>query len=175
MSSLMDGSFSWGYLSWTLGIPRHTACSQVQPYQGLHRTAMFEHANPQPSCFPNFNRCRCWHSPPPQPQSLQCFAHKTNQGRSEWSIRKTFKATLNLPGDKTLFWLKALKRATTHELYQRKEGSYKLLYIHRYSPALSHIQSSTERRCIVVEGQLYFAVSFRSIRKGKGRVLCLSE
>lgn len=89
MSSLMDGLFSWGFLCWTLGLHRHTACSQVQPYQGLHRTAMFEHANPQPSFFPNFNRCRCWHYPPPTPDNHSfCNVLHTKQTRA--GLREAF-------------------------------------------------------------------------------------
>lgn len=59
-----------------------TACSQVQSYQGLHRTAMFEQPNPQPSFFPNFNSCRCCHFPPTTTASVM-FCTQTQRGPAQ--------------------------------------------------------------------------------------------
>lgn len=57
-----------------------TACSQVQSYLVLHRAAMFEHHNPQPSFFPNFNSCRCCHFPQ---NNYLCNVLHTNPKRAQ--------------------------------------------------------------------------------------------
>lgn len=68
--------------------PNRTACSQVQSYQGLQRTAMFEHPNPQPSFFPNFNSCRCCHfSPTTTGSAMFCTQTQRGPGRRGAFVR----------------------------------------------------------------------------------------
>lgn len=110
--------------------PLHrTAGSQVQSYRGLHRTAMFEHPNPQPSLFLRTSiAAAVATSPPPPPPPTTASVMFCTQTQRGPGLRETFvrpsKGELNLLDDKTLFRPVSLKSVTRRELYQKPEHTH---------------------------------------------------
>lgn len=146
-------------------VPR---CSHLKACAGQ---LMFEHPNPQPSFFPNFNGCRCCHFPSP---TTACVVFCTQTGRGQESFVRPSKGASRSPlAGKTPCWPLALKTVTmqrskglsTRACSRKKEGN-------TLSPTRTSEHKHMQRRRPRQDGWPALAPSiFRQIsRRGKGQV-----
>lgn len=154
-------------------VPR---CSHIKACAGQ---LMFEHPNPQPSFFPNFNGCRCCHFPSPTTACVM-FCTQTRRGQESF-VRPSKGASRSPLDDKTLHWPLALKTVTiewskglsTRACSRKKERN-------REKKTLSPTRRMNINTCKdgsrgKTDGPYEHSPFFsRSVREGKGRFPLLS-
>lgn len=139
---------------------------------------MFEHTNPQPSFFPNFNGCRCCHFPSP---TTACVMFCTQTQRGQESFVRPSKGASHSPlDDKTPRWPLALKTVTvqwskglsTRACSRKKERKKKT---HSLRHARVSINTCKDGGRGKTDGPHERSPFFsRSVREGKGRFPSLS-